>query len=54
MIWQMRSASSSGSRSGTWKPVSPSFTKKASPPTSDAITGVPHAIASSATIPNDS
>ena len=50
----IRSASAATSLSGTRKPVTPSRTVVTSPPTREAITGLPHAIASSATMPNDS
>ena len=39
---------------GTSAPFSPSWTMVASPPTRDATTGVPQAIDSTATSPNDS
>src|SRR3954451_6618636 len=44
----------SGLRGGTCRPVSPCTTVSTSPPTELAITGTPHAIASSGTIPNGS
>src|SRR5439155_941823 len=50
----MRSPRAMASPSGTRKPVTPSRTVVARPPTREPITGLPHAIASSATIPNDS
>lgn len=44
----------SGSPGGTSRPVTPSTTTSASPPTAVATTGTPHAIASSATAPDGS
>ena len=44
----------SGSRGGTWTPVTPSTTVSIIPPTAEATTGTPHAIASSGTMPNGS
>ena len=50
----MLAASAHGSPSGTSSPVTPSRTVLCRPPTREATTGLPQAIASSATIPNDS
>ncbi len=50
----MASARAAGERGGTRKPDSPSSTVKVRPPTREATTGVPQAIASTATRPNDS
>ena len=50
----MAAASAASSRAGTSTPVTSSWTVMASPPTREPMTGAPHAIASSATIPNDS
>ena len=50
----MAAASAAGSPSGTRQPVTPSCTVVVSPPTREATTGLPQAMASSATMPNDS
>jgi hypothetical protein len=50
----MAAARAGASPSGTSRPVTPSCTVVVRPPTREATTGLPHAIASSATMPNDS
>src|SRR5690625_4314353 len=53
-IWSSTSARRRESWGGTSLPVTPSTTVSVSPPTADATTGTPHAIASSGTIPKGS
>ena len=47
-------ARAAGSSGGTSSPVSPSLTTSGMPPTRDATTAVPHAIASRLTMPSGS
>jgi hypothetical protein len=47
-------ASAAGSSGGTSRPVTPSLTTSGIPPTAEATTAVPHAIASRLTIPSGS
>src|SRR5712691_3436631 len=51
---RMATASSSGRAGATWMPVLPSSTTSTIPPTADATTAVPHAIASRLMRPNGS